>query len=217
MTTKRCGVWVGGRQERTEADGVGRSVGPERRAARAAVCGWRPQCDRRTAAAAQAGRLQARTGRDADSAEGSGGWLYSGHDDVADRSSHEDVGRQVRLSQLADSLSSQLDKPAVDMTGLDKRYDITLDFAPDMGAMQAKNGGMMMMGGPGPGPMGGGAGAGAGAGEARPGGHGDADPTMDSASLFTALQEQLGLKLEPRKAKVDLIVVDSANRSPTEN
>ena len=124
-------------------------------------------------------------------------------------------GQQIQLSQLADSLSSQLDKPAVDLSGLNKRYDIALDFAPDMGAMQAK-GGMML--GPGPGgPMGGGGGAAvSGVGEQHPGGR-DADPSVDAANLFTALQEQLGLKLEPRKAKVDLIVVDSSNKSPTEN
>ncbi len=39
----------------------------------------------------------------------------------------------------------------------------------------------------------------------------------DSPSLFTALQETMGLKLEARKAPLDYLVVDHAEKLPTEN
>jgi uncharacterized protein (TIGR03435 family) len=36
-------------------------------------------------------------------------------------------------------------------------------------------------------------------------------------TLFGALQQQLGLKLELKKAKIDALIVDHADRIPTEN
>jgi uncharacterized protein (TIGR03435 family) len=39
----------------------------------------------------------------------------------------------------------------------------------------------------------------------------------DAPSVFTLLQEQLGLKLEARKAPVEVLVIDSADRIPAEN
>jgi uncharacterized protein (TIGR03435 family) len=39
----------------------------------------------------------------------------------------------------------------------------------------------------------------------------------DGASIFTLIQEQLGLKLEARKGPVEMLVIDHVERVPTEN
>jgi len=52
--------------------------------------------------------------------------------------------------------------------------------------------------------------------EATPrGGREPRDP--DGLSLFVALQQQLGLKLEPKKIPVEMFVIDNLNKTPTEN
>jgi len=111
------------------------------------------------------------------------------------------------MSGLAEILSSQLDLPVVDMTGLTGKYDFTLYFSPEGLA------GMRLPAGLAPPPP-----------NAAPPGEGGPGSPMASApdgqsnpSLFAAIQEQLGLKLEQRKGPVDLLVIDHLEKAPIEN
>jgi uncharacterized protein (TIGR03435 family) len=111
------------------------------------------------------------------------------------------VGGHVTMTQLAANLSGQVGRPVVDMTELKGEYDYKMEFTTE--------GLTMMKGMPMPPPGAGGPGG--------PGGPAPSDGAETGPSLFTALQEQLGLRLEPRKGPVELIVVDSAEKTPTEN
>ena len=112
------------------------------------------------------------------------------------------VGTQQAVSDLARMLGGQLGRPVVDETGLKGKYDFTVDFTPEPG--QGLMRGMPM---PPPGGAMGGGGTGGPAGDSQEGG-----PT-----LIAAIQEQLGLKLESRKGPVEFLVVDHAEKVPTEN
>lgn len=46
---------------------------------------------------------------------------------------------------------------------------------------------------------------------------GAAPDAISGLSVFTAVHEQLGLKLESRKAPIAMLVIDHAERVPTEN
>jgi uncharacterized protein (TIGR03435 family) len=114
------------------------------------------------------------------------------------------------MAQLADSLSNQVDRPVLDATGLASRYDFTLDFAPDQSAMMTKMG--ALSGGvplPPPGDTS--------AGGLREPAPNASAPETDAAPLLVAIQSQLGLKLEAKKAPTDLIVVDHLEKTPSEN
>jgi uncharacterized protein (TIGR03435 family) len=50
-----------------------------------------------------------------------------------------------------------------------------------------------------------------------PGGFGAEDTTDPAPDLFTALEKQLGLKLEKGKTELEVIVIDQFDKTPTEN
>jgi uncharacterized protein (TIGR03435 family) len=91
-------------------------------------------------------------------------------------------------------LSRSLGRPVLDQTGLRGNYDFTLQWTPDEGHGSMAN--VQTDGGPGT--------------VAPP------LPGSSGPSIFTAIQEQLGLKLEPTKGPLDVIVIDHVER-PSEN
>jgi len=96
------------------------------------------------------------------------------------------------MAAFANSLGMQVGRPVLDETGLQGAYDFTLTFMPDPGGRG------MPAGLPPPG-----------APELPP-----IDP--NAPALPTALQEQLGLRLESGKGPVEMIVIDSIDQ-PTED
>lgn len=96
------------------------------------------------------------------------------------------------IERLIPTLSRLLGRTVVDKTGLTGNFDINLEWAPDDSqALQ------LPPDAPKPPPSDGAAGA-------------------TGPSIFTALQEQLGLKLESQKGPVEIFVIDHAEK-PSEN
>jgi uncharacterized protein (TIGR03435 family) len=95
----------------------------------------------------------------------------------------------VSMTQLAQALSPQVNRIIVDKTGLTGQYAFNLDFTPDQ---------LPRAGGPGP---------------ALPPGAPPLPPVdPNGPSLFTAIQEQLGLKLEATRGPVDVLVIESVEQ-----
>jgi uncharacterized protein (TIGR03435 family) len=110
------------------------------------------------------------------------------------------------MEQLSKMLSNQLGKPVTDTTGLKGKYDFNMTFAAENtrgGPLGTPGQATMVFRTVGPG--------GGGGGEER------AADTESAPTLFAALQSQLGLKLEQKKGLIDVIVVDSGDKTPTEN
>jgi uncharacterized protein (TIGR03435 family) len=107
------------------------------------------------------------------------------------------VGRAQSISGLATVLGNQLNQPVVDKTGLTGKYDFNLEYMPDMSRMPPPPPGLAA---PAPAP-------GAQSNEA----------SEPGSNLVAAMQQQLGLRLASGKAKLDVVVVDKAEKVPTEN
>jgi uncharacterized protein (TIGR03435 family) len=113
-------------------------------------------------------------------------------------SSNKFEAKGLTMASLAGTLERFLDRPIVDMTDLKGRYDFSIDVtAEDYRAMLIRSAVV--------------------AGVVLPP---DVLRFLDSASspesLFDGLAK-LGLKLEPRRAPLDVLIIDGALRMPTEN
>ena len=119
----------------------------------------------------------------------------------------------LTLARLCDMLSNFLDRPVVDLAELTGTYELDLAWTPDenekMGGKLST--GMMAvhaaMGTPPPPSA-----TSASDGKTAP--DGASDPGL---SLAQALQVNYGLKLEPKKNPADILVIDRAEKVPTEN
>jgi uncharacterized protein (TIGR03435 family) len=95
-------------------------------------------------------------------------------------------GHDATMESLVEMLTQQIGVTVQDNTGLTGKYDYTLSWMPDEDSWH-----LMGLPIPGPPPEG-------------------SEPSQQPAgpSIFTAIEEQLGLKLEPRKAPVEVFVID---------
>jgi uncharacterized protein (TIGR03435 family) len=92
---------------------------------------------------------------------------------------HIEVIGSNSAALLAEELSKEVGRPVIDQTGINGRYHLLLKWTPDDRAALASDGSASALNGPDSGP-----------------------------SLFTALEEQLGLRLEPEKGPVPVLVID---------
>ena len=106
-------------------------------------------------------------------------------------------GKKLSVAVIADALSRFADRPVIDMTGLEGSYDFSMEFSPeDFRAMMIRA-------------------AIAQGTVVSP----EALKLLDASSgdtLFNAV-EKLGLKMESRKAPIEILVIDEAQKTPTEN
>jgi len=110
----------------------------------------------------------------------------------------------MTMARLGHFLSVRLDRPVEDFTGLKGQYEIDLSWAPDRSIERLP-------------PSEGSFTAASAEARAASADAGAGLPAAPRASIFTAIQESLGLKLEPRKEPVEVLVIDHIERVPTAN
>jgi uncharacterized protein (TIGR03435 family) len=104
------------------------------------------------------------------------------------------VAKKVTIAYLADSLARFVDRPVVDMTDLKGTYDLTLDYnLDDVRALILSS-----------------------APPGTPLPPRQAEVGETGVSLMDSLQA-VGLKMEPRKAPLDILVIDHLEKTPTAN
>jgi uncharacterized protein (TIGR03435 family) len=98
------------------------------------------------------------------------------------------TGKGATLSQLTSFLSREIHIPVIDQTGLSGRFNYFLDINAYVTEEIRKSGGP------------------------------DGGAPPEAASIVAqAIQAQLGLKLESKKAPVEMLVIDQIERTPSEN
>jgi len=107
------------------------------------------------------------------------------------------AAKGLTSSDVAIRLGNMLRRPVLDKTGLTGRYDFVLEFTPDLAGISLP-----------PPPVA--------AGGPPPAGFGD-NASEPASNLALAVEKQLGLKLTSGKATLDVILVDHAEKIPTEN
>jgi uncharacterized protein (TIGR03435 family) len=100
------------------------------------------------------------------------------------------VARGLLSSEIASRLAASVRRPVIDKTGLTGKYDFVLEFTPDLSGIPLP------------------------AGFSTQDGNNATDPGSD---IVAAVEKQLGLKLTSTKGKLDVIVVDHAEKIPTQN
>jgi uncharacterized protein (TIGR03435 family) len=132
---------------------------------------------------------------------GNGGPVFDGRGNPTSESLHMEIPKAT-MARFANTLTSMVDLPVVDRTGLTGTYEIGFDVP-----SQAVTRAVMM-------PMPGKIPRAALPTDAGPGGVTASDPT--GGSIFQSVQS-LGLRLEKDKAAIETIVVEHIEKTPTEN